>query len=758
MSTTRRVFTEETTGTSHNSSGGNNYLFAIAIDNYVACPQLSNAVKDVEDLIELLRQDYNFEDENILRLYNEEATEDNILFQFRDLIRSITPSDNLLVYFSGHGRYDATMDEGYWIPVDARAEAESQQISNGKIMKILSRINSHHTFLIVDSCFAGSLFTQYRNVGTERLEQTASRWGLTAGRNEIVEDGNRGDNSPFAKSLLHHLRNNSASLSVSQLCNLVVEDVASNNDQIPRGEPLSGVGHRGGQYFFRRKEGATPSTATAGPAVVEPQKKTRGRVMHSLPERMELGRNTRCEIRISFDEETLKTDFPSVEPGAKLRKVNLSEFMHVKLIDASFGNHAFQIKEITSEKQFVDYHHYTHWIFTVKPLEIGTHELVVKISAQERRSGKWVPREIVLTESVTVVEDLAVEEEIQQSGSYKIAPYSIKLEAGAPEVKPVAATATPAPVAKPAPLVQKTVSKTITPPSVTPPKSNAGSSLGKRIGMGVGAMLVLAVVAFFLLDLIIQDERYATTDDYDAEEVEQPMEPDTPTEPERQIEQMYLLLENIAANTDSNPKAAELSVQKLEYAINNYSGTDPDDLTDVMKVYDDMVSNLYRRNRESTAPTLPHPPEERADIFIDPRDQKSYPTYEIAGTTWMMRDIYSTAVSGDLAAGGNNGERRYAADRFDFVCPTGWRFPTVVEFEELINSFGSDPYLSLVSTLHFQTLSTMQDEEGEYRFDDYPTSSEIDGQRYFFRLEHQSQSFDFVQGSPLNTFNCRCVR
>ena len=53
--------------------------------------------------------------------------------------------------------------------------------------------------MIVDSCFSGSLFMRFKSVGlAERLEHIPSRWGLTAGRNEVVADGKMGNNSPFA--------------------------------------------------------------------------------------------------------------------------------------------------------------------------------------------------------------------------------------------------------------------------------------------------------------------------------------------------------------------------------------------------------------------------------------------------------------------------------------------------------------------------------------------------------------------------------
>ena len=79
------------------------------------------------------------------------------------------------------------------------------------------------------------------------------RWGLTAGRNEIATDGQPGGNSPFAESILYELRNANGPVGVAELCYKVLEIVAANADQTPRGEPLKIDGHRGGQFVFHLK-------------------------------------------------------------------------------------------------------------------------------------------------------------------------------------------------------------------------------------------------------------------------------------------------------------------------------------------------------------------------------------------------------------------------------------------------------------------------------------------------------------------------
>ena len=233
---------------------GKNYLFAVGINDYVHCPKLKNAVKDVQDFIRLLTTKYQFDNENITTLFDAAANSRNIQKAFRQLAEKVKADDNLIIYFSGHGEFDRIFQQGYWIPVDAELGAFDTYLPNSTIRDVLNAIPSHHTFLIADSCFSGTLFSgdASRDISA-RLERDSSRWGLTAGRNEIVDDGRVGTNSPFAAKLLDILDKNDKPLGVAELCAKMMEIVSANADQTPRGEPLKVRGHEGGQFFFHLK-------------------------------------------------------------------------------------------------------------------------------------------------------------------------------------------------------------------------------------------------------------------------------------------------------------------------------------------------------------------------------------------------------------------------------------------------------------------------------------------------------------------------
>lgn len=231
-----------------------NFLLVVGINNYQFWPKLNNAVKDVNDIASVLMSRYNFDFSHITILKDEQATRSNIYNSLRSLIEKISPQDNLIVYFSGHGYFDDLLNEGYWIPADAHLSSSGDYISNTEILKILGNINSQHTFLVADACFSGALFADARRGYTENVEKFRSRWGLTSGRLEVVSDGETGTNSPFAKKFIEYLTvNEKPKFAVSELIQFVKTQVAEDNHQTPIGNPLKSLGDEGGEFVFYLK-------------------------------------------------------------------------------------------------------------------------------------------------------------------------------------------------------------------------------------------------------------------------------------------------------------------------------------------------------------------------------------------------------------------------------------------------------------------------------------------------------------------------
>ncbi|MEM7102240.1 MAG: caspase family protein [Bacteroidota bacterium] len=231
-----------------------NHLFVIGIDEYKYHPKLHNCKRDCNKLIEVLTTKYDFSIDHVVKRYDAEATYTNILDQLETYSTTLGELDNLIVYFSGHGYRNDITDIGYWVPVEATKETKDF-VPNSLIRDYIEINKAHHIFLILDSCFSGKLFSQFKSIQEvyDRMEADPSRWALTAGRDEVVTEGALGDHSPFAKSLIGFLDRTETAISTQLLCAKMVEAVGSNSGQLPRGEPLNGVGHQGGQFIFRRK-------------------------------------------------------------------------------------------------------------------------------------------------------------------------------------------------------------------------------------------------------------------------------------------------------------------------------------------------------------------------------------------------------------------------------------------------------------------------------------------------------------------------
>lgn len=223
-------------------------------------------IEDVEAFIELITTRYHIEPAHVTFIKDDQANKKTIERTFLRLIKTVTPQDNLIVYFSGHGRYDEHFG-GNWVPVEAGTSDDdwTDYLSNDLVKTYLARIKSFHTFLIADSCFSGAFFAERskeKNLAN-RVDTEPSRWGLTSGKKEIVSDGQSGKHSPFATALLDVLTNATEPPSVMQICTLVLEKVAANALQTPMGSALAVPGHQGGQMvlYFREDEEAAWQTA-----------------------------------------------------------------------------------------------------------------------------------------------------------------------------------------------------------------------------------------------------------------------------------------------------------------------------------------------------------------------------------------------------------------------------------------------------------------------------------------------------------------
>ena len=230
----------------------NNFLITIGINDYLHWPPLNNAVFDAMLFKNELIKNYGFKPKHVYELINTEATHKGLINVLIKIKREISKNDNLIIYYAGHGFYDEELDDGSWIPYDAKEGNKSEYIGSTLLVKYLSNIPSKHTVIIADACFSGSLFIQDQNHKYEsNNDKLGSRWGFSSGNMEFVADASVGLGSPFANSLLNFLRNNTKSnLPISEVIKSVSKEIKSTTNQIPIGKPLAIPGNNGGEFVF----------------------------------------------------------------------------------------------------------------------------------------------------------------------------------------------------------------------------------------------------------------------------------------------------------------------------------------------------------------------------------------------------------------------------------------------------------------------------------------------------------------------------
>ena len=215
---------------------------------------LDNPINDARKLFNTLTTDYNFKKKNIRFIEN--ATRADIIRSLDDLGEMITPDDNLLIFYAGHGWWDEEANNGYWLPADAHRNEKTNWFRNSTLVDYLKEIHSKHTLLIADACFGGSIFKTRSAFGSrekayERLYELPSRKAMTSGTLTEVPD-----RSSFSKFLIDRLdANEELYLSSEQLFSSFRIAVINNSDVIPQFGEIGNVGDQGGDFIFLKTGG-----------------------------------------------------------------------------------------------------------------------------------------------------------------------------------------------------------------------------------------------------------------------------------------------------------------------------------------------------------------------------------------------------------------------------------------------------------------------------------------------------------------------
>ncbi len=163
------------------------YALVVGIDNYQSKP-LQYAVKDAKAIKQALTN-LGFDKNNIICLYNEEATKENILNALtQELSKKLKRDDGLVIFFSGHGltHQEEGKEVGYWVPSDGSFDSTSC-ISMILISEILNSMKCKHILLLIDCCYSGFVLQKSNSISSktegyvEAITQKKTRQIITAG-------------------------------------------------------------------------------------------------------------------------------------------------------------------------------------------------------------------------------------------------------------------------------------------------------------------------------------------------------------------------------------------------------------------------------------------------------------------------------------------------------------------------------------------------------------------------------------------------
>lgn len=228
---------------------GRYHALVIGNQAYRYLRPLRTPVNDAWAVADLLRRDYGF----TVRLLTD-VSRVEMVRALDDVLR-LPATDNLVIYYAGHGWLDRQSDRGYWLPIDAEQNSRANWLSNGDITDTLRSLKAKHALVVADSCYAGTLT---RSIGVQALgpadalalARKRARTVLTSGGQEPVSDVGGGAHSVFAKAFLDALADNRGIADATTLFARMRRQVLLNADQTPEYSDIRQAGHEGGDFLF----------------------------------------------------------------------------------------------------------------------------------------------------------------------------------------------------------------------------------------------------------------------------------------------------------------------------------------------------------------------------------------------------------------------------------------------------------------------------------------------------------------------------
>ncbi len=240
------------------------YALLFATNEYDSWEPLVNPIPDAEAIGAELKDNYGFETEV---LHN--PTRERIVFKLREYAqKKFDDSDQLFIFFAGHGLFDDVFGQGFIVARDSRKDDETRGTyeSYDDLRSIINSIRAKHILLVMDACYSGTFDRRLQEAGSRGTEtysnltfpelfarkvKLPTRKYLTSGGKDYVPDGLPGHHSPFASHFLEELRTYGRSQGYLTFTNLLTA-VERTNPEPHWGE--WGSNEPGSDFFFASKQ------------------------------------------------------------------------------------------------------------------------------------------------------------------------------------------------------------------------------------------------------------------------------------------------------------------------------------------------------------------------------------------------------------------------------------------------------------------------------------------------------------------------
>ena len=239
------------------------HLLSIAIDKYLYDQDLENAVNEAEQLRQVLSDYYGFE--HCIQLYNEQATQKKIDKALGLYAASLNSGDALLIHYAGHGKAKQLGNTAFKT-YEAEPWDQTTWREHSGFIEELRAIKARYILLLIDSCYAGGIFTGSAPRGggastdspsasyVGRIAERTSRIALTSGGLEPVPDL-----SQFAQNIIGCLRDNQSPWLLSGKLFTAAQSISGNTT--PAIFHLNN-NDSGAEFIFYRRDLGSSSAAT----------------------------------------------------------------------------------------------------------------------------------------------------------------------------------------------------------------------------------------------------------------------------------------------------------------------------------------------------------------------------------------------------------------------------------------------------------------------------------------------------------------